>query len=90
MYSWTGRNSYFMMSEPNMMAMGGGGGFAYQIDGNFQGTTSESKTFGNRSLLNSWKNDFQVFDIEVFCLVPGTEIDTSRKPSEFNWSRTAI
>jgi hypothetical protein len=65
LYNWTGRNSYFMLSNPTMMAMGGGGDFAFQIDGSFKGTTGESETFGNRALLNSGKRDFQVFDIEV-------------------------
>jgi hypothetical protein len=54
-----------MLSNPTMMAMGGGGDFAFQIDGSFKGTTGESETFGNRSLLHSGKRDFQVFDIEV-------------------------
>jgi len=65
LYNWTGKNSYFMLSNPTMMAMGGGGDFAFQIDGSFKGITGESETFGNRSLLNSGKRDFQVFDIEV-------------------------
>ena len=65
MYSWTGRNSYFMMATDNMMAMGGGGDFAFQIDARFKGTTGTSETFGNRLLLESGDREFHVFDIEV-------------------------
>lgn len=66
-YTWTGRNSYFMMATDNMMAMGGGGDFAFQIDAQFKGTTGKSETFGNRPLLASSDRDFHVFDIEVSC-----------------------
>ena len=90
MYGWTGTNSYFMLSNPSMMAMGGGGDFAFRIDGSFKGTTGSSSTFGNLPLLNSGKPEFQVFDIEVFCLVPGTEIDLTRKAQDFQWNRTAM
>lgn len=65
MYAWTGRNSYFMMATDNMMAMGGGGDFAFQIDARFKGTTGTSETFGNRILLESGDREFHVFDIEV-------------------------
>ena len=65
MYSWTGSNSYFMLATDNMMAMGGGGDFAFQIDARFKGTTGTSETFGNRLLLDSGEREFHVFDIEV-------------------------
>jgi hypothetical protein len=90
MYGWTGKNSYFMLSTPTTLAMGGGGDFAFRIDGSFKGTTGECRTFGNLLLLNSGKTDFQVFDIEVYCLVPGTEIDLTRKAADFQWNRTTL
>ena len=54
-----------MMATDNMMAMGGGGDFAFQIDARFKGTTGTSDTFGNRPLLESGDHEFHVFDIEV-------------------------
>lgn len=53
-FGWTGRNSSFQWAHPDGIAMGGGGGgFAWYLDGSMsRGSSAASYTYGNPSLLH--------------------------------------
>jgi hypothetical protein len=64
-YKWTGKNDYYVLSNPNHLAMGGGGGFAFQLDDELDtGVSGPSDTFGNTRL--SSRGMFKCLSIEIW------------------------
>lgn len=73
MYRWTGANDYFVLSNPQHLAMGGGGGFAFQLDDELDtGVSGPSETFGNTRL--SSRGLFKALNLEIYMFDTYTEI----------------
>ena len=66
--------------------MGGGGGFAIRLDKHFKGYSTSCDTFETSGPITKAEN-FEVFDLEVFCFVSGNNIDETKRPVNFDWSR---
>ncbi|KDO27273.1 hypothetical protein SPRG_07522 [Saprolegnia parasitica CBS 223.65] len=67
-FAWKGTNAMIMFSNESMMAMGGGGGFAWAVNSDLsRGTSAHSLTFENRCLAH--RPDFDVINFEVWELV---------------------
>ncbi|CAM9632361.1 unnamed protein product, partial [Heterosigma akashiwo] len=50
-FGWTGKNDLFAVSNESQLAMGGGGGFAFSLDGELDnGVSNRSETYGNPRL----------------------------------------
>ncbi|EWM28431.1 oxidation resistance protein 1 [Nannochloropsis gaditana] len=65
LYKWTGKNDYFILSNAQHLAMGGGGGFAFQLDDELDtGVSGPSDTYGNTRL--SSRHVFKCLSIEVW------------------------
>jgi LysM repeat protein len=66
-YNWTGQNEYFIWSNEDKIAMGGGGGgFAFVLDQDFAaGSCAASATFGNPSLVKT-KRTFSIVNFECW------------------------
>jgi len=70
-YRWTGNNFYFQVSNRDGLGMGGGGGFAWFVDGDLaQGSSGECDTFGTPpeglSSSSKGKGSFDCVDFEVW------------------------
>jgi hypothetical protein len=67
-YRWTERNHLFILSQPQCLAMGGGGeGFALQLDDELDtGVSCRSETFDNPTL--SSNEFFKCLNVEVWLL----------------------
>lgn len=67
-YPWTSANSYFMYSDHELFAMGGGDGrHALAIrDDLLRGMSAPTATFGNPTLTDS--EEFVVRDLEIWAL----------------------
>lgn len=66
-YRWTGLNDYFVLSNTSHLAMGGGGGFAFQLDDELDtGVSGPSETYGNPRL--SSRGLFKCLDLELYVL----------------------
>ena len=64
-YPWTGRNSYFIASSGDCIALGGGGSFGLHLDGDLnRGSSARSETFDNPCLAGS--EDSQCFNVQVW------------------------
>jgi len=65
-YRWTGENNFFVISDSQCFAMGGGGGgFAFQLDDELDtGVSNVSATYGNDQLSSS--EFFKCLNIEVW------------------------
>ncbi len=64
-YNWSGQNNFFMLSNEDSLAMGGGGAFAIYLDEKLKdGTSGECKTFGSPCLAS--EEDFEVVDLELW------------------------
>ena len=71
-YRWSGLNDYFMFTgaEPSFVAMGGGGAFAWRLDGSLRfGTSGECSTYQSPSLAG--KKQFEAILVEVWAPVRG-------------------
>ncbi|OQR98623.1 oxidation resistance protein 1 isoform X9 [Achlya hypogyna] len=67
-FAWKGNNAMIMFSNDSMMAMGGGGGFAWAVNSDLsRGSSAHSLTFENRCLAH--RSDFDVINFEVWELV---------------------
>lgn len=67
-YHWTRKNSMFMFSNQESLAMGGGGGFGFFLDADMsKGTSSSCDTFGNECLTSH--EDFDIVSVEVWGFV---------------------
>jgi hypothetical protein len=67
-YTWSFKDPYFMMCTANSLVMGGGGGFAIRLDKHFKGYSTSCDTFETSGPITKAEN-FEVFDLEVFCFV---------------------
>ncbi len=67
-FKWTYENEYFMWSNESQIAMGGGGdGFGFVIDPDFQfGETSPCCTFRNPHLTKTQNGRFRIMNVEVW------------------------
>jgi hypothetical protein len=67
-YHWTKKNELFISSNSHVFAMGGGGlGFAFQLDDEFNdGTSNSSDTFDNPIL--SSNEFFKCLNVEIWSL----------------------
>ncbi|KAL0590128.1 hypothetical protein ABG067_001768 [Albugo candida] len=64
-FPWSKENSMFMFSNGELIAMGGGGNFAWSLDSDLsRGTSGKSKTFSNPCLASS--AEFVVSSVEVW------------------------
>jgi hypothetical protein len=65
-FRWTGKNELLLLSNDDMLAMGGGGrGFAFQIDNELDtGVSNASETYGNSQLSSS--EFFHCLNLEVW------------------------
>lgn len=64
-WNWTGQNNYVILSNEQTLAMGGGGGFAFQLDDEVdQGVSGPSTTFGCPRL--SSNEFFRVVSVECW------------------------
>ena len=65
-YSWTKANSFFVVSNANTLAMGGGSdGFAFQLDDELDtGVSNRSATYNNKQLSSS--EFFKCINLEVW------------------------
>ena len=75
-----------MMCTANSLVMGGSGGFAIRLDKHFKGYSTSCDTFETSGPITKAEN-FEVFDLEVFCFVSGNNIDETKRPVNFDWSR---
>ena len=75
-----------MMCTANSLVMGGSGGFAIRLDKHFKGYSTSCDTFKTIGPITKAEN-FEVFDLEVFCFVSGNSIDETKRPANFDWSR---
>jgi hypothetical protein len=85
-FTWSFGDPYFMMCTATSLVMGGGGGFAIRLDNHFKGYSTSCETFNTSGPLTKSEN-FEVFDIEVYCFVSGNTVDESKRPLNFDWSR---
>ncbi|KAF0697499.1 Aste57867_11809 [Aphanomyces stellatus] len=68
-FGWKGQDAMLMFSNESMLAMGGGGGFAWALNADLsRGTSTRSLTFGNRCLTR--RSEFDVVNCEVWEFVP--------------------
>ncbi|ETV84287.1 hypothetical protein H257_03539 [Aphanomyces astaci] len=68
-FPWKGHNAMFMFSNDSMLAMGGGGGFAFGLNADLsRGTSARCLTFENRCLTK--RSEFDVVNCEVWEFVP--------------------
>ncbi|CAK4088780.1 unnamed protein product [Aphanomyces euteiches] len=68
-FTWKGKDSMFMFSNESVLAMGGGGGFAWGLNADLsRGTSARSLTFENRCLTK--RSEFEVVNCEVWEFVP--------------------
>jgi hypothetical protein len=66
-FRWTWQNELFLLCTPDRLAMGGGGEFAFYLDGDLsKGSSGPSQTYGNTCLSES--NIFDVMSVEVWGL----------------------
>mmetsp|Transcript_17743 Transcript_17743/g.28847 ORF Transcript_17743/g.28847 Transcript_17743/m.28847 type:complete len:303 (-) Transcript_17743:258-1166(-) len=64
-FGWTGKNDLFAVSNESQLAMGGGGGFAFSLDGELDnGVSNRSETYGNPRL--SSNEFFKCLNVEVW------------------------
>ena len=64
-YPWTGRNSYFINSSAECIALGGGGKFSLHVDEDLNhGSSGQSETFDNPCLASG--EDFTCIDFQVW------------------------
>ena len=85
-FTWSFGDPYFMMCTSTSLVMGGGGGFAIRLDKHFKGYSTSCDTFNTKGPLTKSEN-FEVFDIEVYCFVSGNTVDESKRAANFDWSR---
>ena len=57
-----------MMCTANSLVMGGSSGFAIRLDKHFKGYSTSCDTFKTIGPITKAEN-FEVFDLEVFCFV---------------------
>ena len=74
-YRWTGRNDFFVVSNTNKIAMGGGsgveGGFSFSLDDELDtGLSNHSETFGNPPLASN--EFFKCLNAEVWTFEQST------------------
>jgi hypothetical protein len=68
-YPWSGKNDYFMLSEIDFLAFGGGNGkFSLYVDGNLDGGSSSfTQTFENPPLCGDGvKTEFNIISLEMW------------------------
>ena len=66
-YRWTRANELFVISSPDQLAFGGGGGFGMSLDGDLDnGVSNSCATFGNRRLSST--EFFKTLNVELFAL----------------------
>ncbi|OQS06174.1 hypothetical protein THRCLA_01765 [Thraustotheca clavata] len=64
-FQWKGNNSLIMFSNDSMMAMGGGGNFAWAVNSDLsRGSSAHSLTFENKCLTP--RPDFDIVNFEVW------------------------
>ncbi|RHX98091.1 hypothetical protein DYB28_009018, partial [Aphanomyces astaci] len=69
-FPWKGHNAMFMFSNDSMLAMGGGGGFAFGLNADLsRGTSARCLTFENSRCLTK-RSEFDVVNCEVWEFVP--------------------
>nr|CCA15585.1 phosphatidylinositol4phosphate5kinase (PiPIPKD2) putative [Albugo laibachii Nc14] len=79
-FPWSKENSMFMFSNGELIAMGGGGDFAWSLDSDLsRGTTGESKTFQNPCLASSF--EFTVSSVEVWGFIEMENYNKKRYPA---------
>jgi len=85
-FAWTMKDSFIMLSTANTLVMGAGGGFAFRLDQHFKGYSTACETFGTVGPLTKSEN-FDVFELEVYCFISGNSVDRSRCAESFDWDR---
>ena len=68
LFPWTGDNNFFVFSNHDQVAMGGGGhGFGFVLDSDFAtGESFCSATYGNTLLVTKEQGCFRVKNIELW------------------------
>lgn len=75
-YHTTGKNDFFLFSQRDSIAVGGGGNFALWIDETFEnGFSRKSKTFGNPPLISSADFSIQHCECWVFKSINENKMD---------------
>jgi hypothetical protein len=87
-YSWTRKNSYFMLSSPKGIALGGGGHFALYLDADLlRGSSGQCSTFGSSCLASS--TVFECVTVEIWGFgIPGQFGSPERKASRADRDRS--